>query len=385
MRTEYNSFMKRLLAFLCAVLFFAVYTTARPELVATAATQKQINDAGKKKEQAKKDAETAEAQKNAAIEAYKNVDSQISAIEDEIRMLSNQIETTKKDIEIKKEELRIAEEDLQKHKSAFMARARVMYEHKDIKYVELLFEADSLTDFLNKIDMITQILEYDDKVLDDLKETKQKIDSAKTELEDILLKQEEDIGKLSEKQSSLDAALAEKEKLMNDAIANADKYKAIYEAAEREEQRLINSNQKKMSRDEYNVDYKGGKFLWPVPGSHRITSRYGNRIHPVYKTKKFHTGIDIGAGYGLDIVASAEGKVTLATTNGGYGKCVIINHGSGISTLYAHCSSLLVAEGDIVKKGDVIAKVGSTGVSTGPHLHFEVRINGATTNPESYV
>jgi murein DD-endopeptidase MepM/ murein hydrolase activator NlpD len=108
------------------------------------------------------------------------------------------------------------------------------------------------------------------------------------------------------------------------------------------------------------------------------------RIHPVYKTKKFHSGIDIGAGYGLSIVAAADGIVTMATTNGGYGKCVVINHGSGLTTLYGHCSSIEVSVGDSVKKGDLIAKVGSTGVSTGPHLHFEARINGATTDPMNY-
>ena len=125
--------------------------------------------------------------------------------------------------------------------------------------------------------------------------------------------------------------------------------------------------------------------MWPVPASSRITSQYGYRIHPVYKTKKFHSGIDIGAPYGVDILAAADGTVTLATTNGGYGKCVIINHGSGITTLYGHNSTLLVSVGNKVTKGQVIAKAGSTGVPTGPHLHFEVRVNGSTTDPMQYL
>ena len=132
------------------------------------------------------------------------------------------------------------------------------------------------------------------------------------------------------------------------------------------------------------IKYTGGKFAWPVPSTQRITSQYGYRNHPVYKTKKFHSGIDIGAAYGVDIVAAADGVVTLATTNGGYGKCVIINHGSGITTLYGHNSTMLVESGQRVTKGQIIAKAGSTGVSTGPHLHFEVRINGSTVDPLQY-
>ena len=125
--------------------------------------------------------------------------------------------------------------------------------------------------------------------------------------------------------------------------------------------------------------------MWPVPASQRITSYYGNRIHPVYKTKRFHSGIDIGVGYGANILAAADGTVTLAETNGGYGKCIIINHGSGLTSLYGHNSSLLVSKGDKVTKGQIIAKAGSTGVSTGPHLHFEVRVNGSTTDPLGYL
>ena len=148
---------------------------------------------------------------------------------------------------------------------------------------------------------------------------------------------------------------------------------------------MIKQHQASLSYEANPVKYTGGVMQWPVPDSQRITSYYGYRIHPVYKTKKFHSGIDIGIGYGKPIVATGDGTVTLAAYNGGYGKCLIINHGSGISTLYAHNSSLLVSKGEKVTRGQVIAYAGSTGVSTGPHLHFEVRVNGATTDPLSYL
>ncbi len=171
---------------------------------------------------------------------------------------------------------------------------------------------------------------------------------------------------------------------MLDAEQNVEKYKAIYEAAEAAEEKLIRDNKNAFQYSSNPVSYDGGQFMWPVPSTRYITSPYGYRIHPVYNYKKFHSGIDIGASYGVDIVAAADGTVTLATTNGGYGKCVIINHGSGITTLYAHNSQLLVSNGQSVTRGQVVAKAGSTGVSTGPHLHFEVRVNGSTTDPMPY-
>ena len=130
--------------------------------------------------------------------------------------------------------------------------------------------------------------------------------------------------------------------------------------------------------------FVGGEFAWPCPSSHYITSSFGNRLHPILKTWKYHTGVDIGASSGKDILAAASGKVLMATTYGGYGNCVMIDHGGGIVTLYGHASRLCVSNGAVVKRGDVIAKVGSTGRSTGPHLHFEVRKDGAYVDPMSY-
>ena len=140
-----------------------------------------------------------------------------------------------------------------------------------------------------------------------------------------------------------------------------------------------------VSRQSLNIGlrYKGGRFLWPT-NSNLITSYFGYRVHPIYGNTRFHSGIDIGASYGAPIYAAESGRVILASWYDGYGYCIVIDHGDGVSTLYAHCSSIIVREGQYVSKGTIIGYVGSTGNSTGPHLHFEVRINGNPVNPLNY-
>ena len=376
--------MKRILAMACAVIV-ALAFVASVVVPALAATQQQLEEAKQKTKDAKKDAQTAEEKQKAVLAEYNAIDKQISDTETDIDILEKQINQTKEDIALKEEELKQAEEDYIKYEELFLTRARVMYENSTIKYIEILFGAKDFSDFLSKLEMISQLMEYDKNILKKLDDTKKKITEAKEELENILVRQEENAASLEKRKEALDTTLRQKQQLLQEATADLEKYKAIYEAAEAAEAAMIKQNANAFSYSANPVKYTGGRFAWPVPGSQRITSYYGYRIHPVYKTKKFHTGIDIGAGYGLDIVAGGDGVVTMATTNGGYGKCVIINHGSGITTLYGHCSTLLVSVGDKVTKGQTIAKVGSTGVSTGPHLHFEVRVNGSTTDPLQYL
>ncbi len=148
---------------------------------------------------------------------------------------------------------------------------------------------------------------------------------------------------------------------------------------------IIRSQSGSTNTNNSNVKYANGKLVWPVPGYYSISSPFGYRIHPVYKTKKLHTGIDIPAPYGTIGVAAGDGTVIYAGWISGYGNSVIIDHGGGISTLYAHNSSILVSKGKSVKKGEPVVKLGSTGLVTGVNLHFEVRINGTPVDPEPYV
>lgn len=385
MKKQAREKLKRIMAMVCALLVVAAFLLSIIMPAAFAVTQKQLDDADAKTKQAQKELQKAQDARKAALAQYNAIDKQISDTEDEIGRIETQIEQTKEDITLKQEELKAAEEEFRKYEAVFMVRARAMYENSEIDYLEILFGADDFGDFLSKIEMISQLMDYDNGILDKLNETKEKIAAAKEELENILVRQEENASSLEARKSSLNETLAQKQAMLDEMTKDVEKYKALYEEAERAEQELIRQNRSALSYSANPVKYTGGRFVWPVPASSRITSQYGYRIHPVYKTKKFHSGIDIGAPYGVDILAAADGTVTLATTNGGYGKCIIINHGSGITTLYGHNSTLLVSVGNKVTKGQVIAKAGSTGVSTGPHLHFEVRVNGSTTDPMQYL
>ena len=382
MKKQAREKLKRIMAMVCALLVVAAFILSIIMPAAFAVTQKQLDDADAKTKQAQKELQKAQEAKKAALAQYNAIDKQISDTEDEIGRIETQIEQTKEDITLKQEELKAAEEEFKQYEAVFMVRARAMYENSEIDYLEILFGAD---DFLSKIEMISQLMDYDNGILEKLNETKEKIAAAKEELENILVRQEENAASLEARKGSLNETLAQKQAMLDEMTKDVEKYKALYDEAERAEQELIRQNRSAFSYSANPVKYTGGRFMWPVPASSRITSQYGYRIHPVYKTKKFHSGIDIGAPYGVDILAAADGTVTLATTNGGYGKCVIINHGSGITTLYGHNSTLLVSVGNKVTKGQVIAKAGSTGVSTGPHLHFEVRVNGSTTDPMQYL
>jgi len=379
-----NDKIKRIVAMVCAA-FIALALIASFIVPVLAVTDAEIEEAKKKAEEAKNELTNAEKEYDNILDDFNRIDAEISSTETEIEGIESQIEETVKEIDIKNAELKAAEEEYELYKNLFLTRARVLYENSDLKYLEILFGAKSFSDFLEKLEMISQLMEYDRKILTNLHEARIAIENAKRELEGVKAIQEENLRNIEFKKIGLDIALAEKQALLDAAMNDIEKYKLIHEQAEKEEQRLIEEQKAAFEEKANPVNYDGGEFAWPVPDSRRITSPYGMRIHPVYKTQKFHSGIDIGAGYGLNIVAAAGGTVTLATTNGGYGKCIVINHGSGLTTLYGHCSSLEVSVGDKVEKGEVIGKVGSTGVSTGPHLHFETRINGATTDPMNYL
>lgn len=376
--------IKRIAAIACAVLVLIAFLSSIVMQAAMAATKQDVQAAEKKTEAAKKELEAAESEKESVVAEYNAIDKQIADTEYEISVLETEIEQIEIEIKEQEEALIAAEKEYEDYMAVFKTRARTMYENTDMDYLEILFSAEDFSDFLAKINIVTSIITYDNGVLDQMQETKQRIIRTKATLDANLEIQKNNKATLETSKTTLNDSLQEKQALIDEITADVEKYKAVYEAAEAAEQAVIREYSSALSYSANPIKYTGGKFAWPVPSTQRISSYYGYRIHPIYKVKKFHTGIDISAAYGVDIVAAADGTVTMSTYNGGYGKCIIINHGSGISTLYGHNSTLLVSKGAKVTKGQVIAKAGSTGLSTGPHLHYEVRINGSTVDPLSY-
>ena len=349
-----------------------------------AVSRQDVEDAKQEAEDAKDDLDEAEAEKAAILAQFEELENLIAETQNEITSVKKEITTTEEEIALKEEELKQAEEDYLDYQEIFKVRARAMYENTEVDYLEILFGAEDFGDLLSKIEIVSQIVKYDQDILFKMDETKKKIAATKEELEVKHTELQASAAELEAKMAELEVSIADKQAMLEEISKDVEMYRVIYEAAEAAEAAAIREYESSLTYDANPTTYTGGAFLWPVPSTTRISSPYGYRIHPVYKTRKFHAGIDISAAYGAEILAAADGIVTLAATNGGYGQCIIINHGSGLATLYGHNSQLLVEYGQEVKKGDLIAYAGSTGVSTGPHLHFEVRENGSTRNPMEF-
>lgn len=387
---------KRFVA-ICAIiivltLLAGIFLPAFTEIASaktTAELKKEVEQAKQNKNSAKSQLDKVKNQRASVADEVLSIDKEINRVENEIERTAQAIEKSRADLLVKEEELKIAEANCMEYDESFKTRARIMYENGTSSYLEVLLGASSFGDFLSRVEMVKEIVEYDRKILGEMKASRDAIREAKEALEAERANLEAKEVELANMKIELGYRLEAKQGLLDQLYADEEEYKKAYEKAEADEKKIQRELQAQAAREAANgtqTKYTGtGRFLWPVPASSRITSQYGYRIHPVYKTKKFHAGIDVGASYGSNIIAAEAGTVTVATYGSGYGKYVVVSHGSGLTTLYAHCSSLLVKVGDKVSRGQVIAKVGSTGVSTGNHLHFEVRINGATTDPLTYV
>lgn len=321
--------------------------------------------------------------KKSVMSSMKDIDNQVVKSQKQVKSITTSISTTNSKIQTVNYELTLNEKKFQKQKKALYARMEAMYEAGDDTYLDALLGSEDFNDFLSRVETIKDIVDYDKKLIKSIKKTednmKQKrilLSIEKNKLENYKTGQVKRV-------KSLNALMKQKKNLIDELEDKQDSYEKsmdelLKQSAQLEEE--LRNMQKNST-----VVYTGGKFIWPAPGYYTITSPFGYRVHPIFKTKKLHTGVDIGAAYGSSVHAAHSGVVIMAGWYGGYGQVVIIDHGGGISTLYAHNSLLLVSKGQKVETGQVISKVGSTGYSTGAHLHFEVRVNGTPTNPMVYV
>ena len=322
------------------------------------------------------------------------LDQEANGLAEQIRKLSDEIEVKKGEIARTQAELEEAQRISEKQYEDMKLRIQYMYEHGTPSYLELFLTAESMSDFLNRSTYAAEVSRYDRSMLDQYIEQKEKIAAAKAVLES----EEEELNLMAEaakeQKETVDALIQTKtaqiQSYQNEINNQSGEAQAYQEDLE-EQERLLKELEAQIAAaalaNARAEDGDGGAsgFLWPCPSSRRITSDFGMLEIPTPGATANHNGIDIGAPTGSAILASASGRVTTSKYSYSAGNYIVISHGNGVSTVYMHCSALYVSEGEMVSQGQTIGAVGSTGFSTGPHLHFGVMVNGAYVNPRNYV
>lgn len=319
---------------------------------------------------------------NKVQSSTKNIISQQQQEKERYNELSSQIDALNKEIGDLDKAVKESEDNYNKQKELFKVRLKVMYENSDNSYIKAIVESSNIIDMFSKLKYISLISKRDNELADDLESAKKDVEYKRS------MKQNESYKKLKELSvkktalNNLQISRAANDKAEKEIKAKMDLLDSQIDEANRQAEEIA-AQIRNLTKN--SGKYTGGSMLWPVPSCGQISSPFGWRFHPILKQNKYHSGIDIPGGMGASIVAANSGTVVLAGWVSGYGNTVVIDHGGGISTLYGHSSKLLVSSGDKVEAGQVIAKVGSTGQSTGPHLHFEVIKNGTQVDPTGYV
>lgn len=417
---------------IAAILILAmVISIIAAGLVSAGATEKddlkeQLNDLENQKSSIRKEIEDIAGQVDEVESVREALQTEISLTKQEIATVTDYINRLQVQIDEKTQELGVAEKELLKKEELFATRVRTMYEHGgESSYLDVILNATSIANMLSRVDIVTDIMDYDKKVVaeykaakedirvrrDDLQSTQNeqknyqenlgyKVDelasseaqqaALQESLEAYRVEQESEYNRITGEMEDISNKIAEISRREAEEAARKAAEEAARKAAEQAAARKKASSSSSSSSS--SSGYTGysssgsydGTFVWPAPGNSSCSSAYGWRRHPIFGTRKFHAGEDIPAPSGAPIVAAASGTVTTAGWVSGYGNYTVINHGGGVMTAYGHQSSIQVSVGQQVSAGEQIGLVGSTGNSTGPHLHFEVYVNGATQDPKSY-
>ncbi|HIT87788.1 MAG TPA: peptidoglycan DD-metalloendopeptidase family protein [Candidatus Coprocola pullicola] len=409
--------MKKKMRYIICCLLTAVII-CQPPYDTKAKTINQLQQEKNQYEKNRKNAQNAleqNQQKQKTItEEISQLDESVTQAQQELEKVNARLEQTQKNLEQAQKDLAEATQKKESQMETFRKRVKFIHENGSIGYLQVIFQADSITDMISRAEYIHQIMQYDKNTLEELKKNQNIIEAKEKQI----TQERDEIAVLAQQQKQksddLQKKLEQKQIALQQYRQDAQKYEqelASWEEASAEVERLINEANKKAEEEARkraqqakrqstnntanttssggapmgNVEYTGGQFAWPVPGRSYISSGYGYRNRPIGSGREFHTGYDIPGAYGADIVAAADGTVITAGYVNGFGYTVMINHGGGIVTLYGHNSKLNVSVGDRVSRGQVIAKCGSTGNSTGNHCHFEVRKNGKHTSPAPYL
>lgn len=337
-------------------------------------------------------AEEQQAKTNEASAKVENVSERLRQIQEELRVataeykeVKGQLDSVEDKISDNTELLQKTEADLKVKNKKLQQRVRDIYINGQISYVDVLFGAKDFADLMTRMDVLKRIIKHDYDLIMKVKEEKATVENTRAQLEKDKAEAEVLVTDAQAKKAKVEDKESEQQVLLDQAVYDRDTSERMYEeimAASQEVANMIRRSQ--MSSAGYSGAPAGaGGMIWPISGP--ITSEFGWRTHPIFGTARFHSGLDIGGDYGMPIYAAASGTVIYAGWISGYGNAVIIDHGGGVTTLYGHNDSLNVSEGENVAQGQVIAMCGSTGNSTGPHCHFEVRENGEPVSPYGYL
>ena len=382
---------------LCGLaLTAAVAVSLLPEAVvvpASAVTQAEIdamkeeaNSLKQQQEEIQDQLDSLAADRENAMARKTLLEQQINATRAEINTIAAQIAKYDELIAQKQEELSQAEAEEQAQYELFCERVRYMEEQGEVSYWSILFSSKDFADLLDNAMMVEEIMDYYNQVMDQLialreqiEEDKAELETARQEQQDAKAEQEAAQANLQAQESEVDALLSQISNQEDELEAREAQLRAASDAATAE----IAAAERELAAQIANVPSESG-FLWPLPGRYNLSSLFGSRKHPITGKANNHTGIDIPASSGTSILAAKSGVVTTSTYNNSYGNYVVVSHSDGTSTLYAHMVRRNCSKGDTVSQGQVIGYVGTTGSSTGNHLHFEVRVNGSRVDPINY-
>lgn len=399
-----NETKRRVIRWICAVMA-GMMVLGLPVCMygkTVSEAQSEISGAKQDKQQLEKKIDDLEDARNELVKSKQNLtsyvtklDSDLTSLQMKLNELNDLVAEKKQQIAETKEKLDEAKREEAKQYVQMKRRIRFMYEQSESSYYDMIFNAKSFSEFINHATYIEQITSYDRKMLDTYEQTKETIVLLSENLKDEEEVLSAAVNETKESETQMASLISDKQKEIEkfeEDIQDKEATIKEYEEQIAERDATIKALEKAVqaalaaaSVSGNGIKYSGGVFAWPAPSYTRISSDYGNRMHPTLGVVKFHSGLDMAAPSGSPILAAADGEVVAASYSASMGNYIMINHGSGIFTIYMHASALYVSQGAKVKKGQNIAAVGSTGRSTGPHLHFSVRSGGNYVNPWSYL
>jgi murein DD-endopeptidase MepM/ murein hydrolase activator NlpD len=363
---------------ICSLTFNIVLPASSSELDTFYRQQEQID---KKIKETESKIKQKEQEKQKTLSELQSLNRSMEKTTDEIETLENKLVIAEKYIANTQKDINLKEEELSERTKILENRLRQIYQQGDVNFLEVLFQSTSLTDFLTRFELLKRIANNDTNLLAALEAERIVLEKQKTDLEN--KKQELLVLKNSreKKRQQLQIASARRQDLVKKIESQKEAYERMLDELEEQSKQIASEIRRLQSLG----GVRPGWLQWPTPGYYRITSPYGWRFHPILKSRRFHTGVDIAAPYGSNAIAAANGKVIYTGWRGGYGHTIIVDHGGGMATMYPHLSKYLVKVGDYVKRNEPVGKIGTSGWSTGPHIHFEVRINGDHVNPMPYL